>query len=198
MKRLSWLYILLMLVGCTESSIEDNSVIATGSEEFYATMEGTDSRTYVDGQIRMRWHADDRITIFKKETYNREFKFAGKTGANAGGFKQVSVDDDFYFGYPVNANYAVYPHSTDTELDETDCFFTLTMPAEQTYAENSFGLNANTMVAVSETGNLMFKNVGCYLRVRLYGENTTISPVTLTTKGDETIAEEAKVTPLLQ
>ena len=198
MKRLSWLYILLMLVGCTESSIEDNSVIATGSEEFYATMEGADSRTYVDGQIRMRWHADDRITIFKKETYNREFKFAGKTGANAGGFKQVSVDDDFYFGYPVNANYAVYPHSTDTELDETDCFFTLTMPAEQNYAENTFGMNANTMVAVSETGNLMFKNVGCYLRVRLYGENTTISSVTLTTKGDEAIAGEAKVTPSME
>ena len=85
--------------------------------------------------------------------------FIGKTSANAGSFKQVSVNDDFYFGYPVNAN---------------------------------------TMAAVSETGNLMLKNVDCYLRVRLYGENTTISPVTLTTKGDETIAEEAKVTPLLQ
>ena len=198
MKRLSWLYILLMLVGCTESTIEDYSIIEVGGEDFYASIEGANSRTYVDEQIRMRWHAEDRITIFKKETYNREFKFAGKTGANAGGFKQVSVDDDFYFGYPVNANYAVYPHSTDTELDETDCFFTLTMPAEQTYAENSFGLNANTMVAVSETGNLMFKNVGCYLRVRLYGENTTISSVTLTTKGDEAIAGEAKVTPSME
>ena len=195
MKRLSWLYVLLMFVGCTESSIEDNFVIGEGSEEFYASIESANSRTYVDEQIRMRWHAEDRITIFKKETYNREFKFTGKTGANAGGFTQVSEDDDFYFGYAVNANYAVYPHSTDTELDETDCFFTLTMPAEQSYAENTFGQNANTMVAVSETGNLMFKNVGCYLRVRLYGENTNISSVTLTTKGDEAIAGEAKVTP---
>lgn len=196
MKRLSWLYVLLMFVGCTESSIEDNFVIGAGSE-FYASIESANSRTYVDEQIRMRWHAEDRITIFKKETYNREFKFTGKTGANAGGFTQVSEDDDFYFGYAVNANYAVYPHSTDTELDETDCFFTLTMPAEQSYAENTFGQNANTMVAVSETGNLMFKNVGCYLRVRLYGENTNISSVTLTTKGDEAIAGEAKVTPFM-
>lgn len=195
MKRFSWLYILLMLVGCTESSIEDNSIIETGVEEFYATIEGTNARTYVDEQIRMRWHAEDRITIFKKETYNREFEFTGKTGANAGGFNQVSVDDEFFSSYKVDANYAVYPHSADTELDETDCFFTLNMPAEQTYAEKSFGLNANTMVAVSETGNLMFKNVGCYLRVRLYGENASISSVTLTTKGTEAIAGEAKVTP---
>lgn len=195
MKRFSWLYILLMLVGCTESSIEDNSIIETGVEEFYATIEGANARTYVDEQIRMRWHAEDRITIFKKETYNREFEFTGKTGANAGGFNQVSVDDEFFSSYKVDANYAVYPHSADTELDETDCFFTLNMPAEQTYAEKSFGLNANTMVAVSETGNLMFKNVGCYLRVRLYGENASISSVTLTTKGTEAIAGEAKVTP---
>ena len=195
MKRFSWLYILLMLVGCTESSIEDNSIIETGVEEFYATIEGTNARTYVDEQIRMRWHAEDRITIFKKETYNREFEFTGKTGANAGGFNQVSVDDEFFSSYKVDANYAVYPHSADTELDETDCFFTLNMPAEQTYAEKSFGLNANTMVAVSESGNLMFKNVGCYLRVRLYGENASISSVTLTTKGTEAIAGEAKVTP---
>ena len=97
MKRLSWLYILLILVGCTESSIENKPVINAGGEEFYASVEETDSRTYVDNQIRMRWHADDRITIFKKETYNREFKFTGKTGANSGGFKQVSVDDDFIY-----------------------------------------------------------------------------------------------------
>ena len=158
MKRFSWLYILLMLVGCTESSIEDNSIIETGVEEFYATIEGTNARTYVDEQIRMRWHAEDRITIFKKETYNREFEFTGKTGANAGGFNQVSVDDEFFSSYKVDANYAVYPHSADTELDETDCFFTLNMPAEQTYAEKSFGLNANTMVAVSESGNLALKD----------------------------------------
>ena len=196
MKRLSWLYILLILVGCTDAKFDDdNSLIP--SEEFYATMERTDSRTYVDGQIRMRWHADDRITIFKEETYNREYKFTGKTGANAGGFAQVSVDDEFYYAPKVDANYAVYPHSTDTELDETDCFFTLTMPAEQTYAENSFGLNANTMVAISETGNLMFKNVGAFLRVRLYGENTSVSSVTLATKGTEAIAGEAKVTPVM-
>lgn len=193
MKHLSWLYILLILAGCTESSVENFPL--TGKDEFYATIEGEGSRTYVDNQIRMRWHAEDRITVFKKETYNREFMFTGKTGSNSGGFTQVSVDDEFYSGYDVDANYAVYPYSADTQLDETDCFFTLAIPAEQAYAENSFGLNANTMVAVSETGNLMFKNVGCYLRVRLHGENVAVSSITLTSKGTEAIAGEAKVTP---
>lgn len=197
MKQVLYLFILLFLVGCTDTLVENVPAIVEEKEEIYAIIEGSDSRTYLDEQGRMRWTADDRITLFKKNTYNREFKFTGKTGANAGGFSQVSTDDEFWFGLDVTANYAAYPHSTENTLDETDLFITLQMPAEQIYAENSFGLNANTMVAVSETGQLIFKNVGSYLRVRLYGEGAAISSVTVTSKGDQAIAGEAKVTPTM-
>lgn len=187
-----------MLVGCAQSSVDET--IINSVDEYYASFEESDSeqtRTYVDEQVRMRWHKDDYITLFKKNTYNRKFMFTGKTGANAGGFRQVSVDDDYWFGYDVDASYAVYPHSDDTELDESSCAITLTMPAEQTYAENSFGLEANTMVAVSSTNQLIFKNVGCYLRVRLYGEDTKISSIILTSKGNEAISGKAIVTPVM-
>ena len=197
MKHFFSLCLLLILVGCTESSIEDNRTIV-GNEEFYATFEGTGSRTYVDEQIRMRWNAEDKITIFKKNTYNRTFMFTGKTGANAGGFTQVSVDDDYWFGYDVDYSYAVYPHSAENALDETDLYLTVNMPTEQTYVENSFGLNANTMVAISESNQLVFKNVGSYLRVRLYGDYATISSITLTSKGDEGIAGKAKIIPSME
>lgn len=197
MKRLMWLYTLLILVGCTEEAYLESTSSMT-DEEIYAVIENenTDSRTYIDEQIRMRWTAEDCITLFRKTTYNRKYMFTGKTGANAGGFKQVSTDDDFWYGADVSYNYAAYPYSADMELDESG-YFKLTMPAEQTYAENSFGLGANTMVAVSESGQLTFKNVCSYLRVRLYGENTSISSITLTSKGDEAIAGAAKVTPVM-
>ena len=100
MKRLLSFTILLLLVGCAQSSVDET--IITPAEEYYASFEESDSeqtRTYVDEQVRMRWHKEDYITLFKKNTYNRKFMFTGKTGANAGGFTQVSVDDDFYFGY---------------------------------------------------------------------------------------------------
>lgn len=197
MKQLFSLCFLLILAGCTESSFEGNHPIS-GNEEFYATFEDTDSRTYVDEQIRMRWNAEDEITIFKKNTYNRTFMFTGNTGANAGGFRQVSTDDDYWFGYDVDYSYAVYPHSAENTLDETDLYLTVNMPAEQTYAENSFGLNANTMVAVSESNQLIFKNVGGYLRIRLYGENVAVSSVTLRSKGNEAIAGKAKITPSME
>lgn len=195
MKRLFLLYTLLSLVGCTEVTIENIKPVA--SKEYYAVIEERTSRTYVDEQIRMRWTAEDYVTIFTKNTYNRTFMFTGKTGDNAGGFRQTSVDDPYWFGYDVANSYAVYPHSTDNKLDETDLFLTLNMPAEQTYAENSFGLGANTMVAVSDNNQLIFKNVGSYLRIRLYGNNTSISSITLTNKGNEAIAGAAKVTPVI-
>ena len=197
MKQLFSLCFLLILAGCTESSFEGNHPIS-GNEEFYATFEDTDSRTYVDEQIRMRWNAEDEITIFKKNTYNRTFMFTGNTGANAGGFRQVSTDEDYWFGYDVDYSYAVYPHSAENALDETDLYLTVNMPAEQTYAENSFGLNSNTMVAVSESNQLIFKNVGSYLHIRLYGANVAVSSVTLRSKGNEAIAGKAKITPSME
>ncbi|MBR5850676.1 MAG: leucine-rich repeat domain-containing protein [Alistipes sp.] len=191
MKRIFWMLAALFVAGCEQSPIEEQS--ATGAEEFYATFENdSDSRTFLDEQLRLRWTADDRITIFKKEAYNREFKFTGVTGSNAGGFAQVSVDDDFYYGAALPYNYAAYPHSNTTTFHE-DGYFTLTMPAEQSYAESSVGLGANTMVAASETGKLVFKNVGGFLRVQLYGADQSVKKITLSSIAGEALAGEAKI-----
>jgi len=184
---------LFIIAGCTEMSVDE--IPCDTNDEFFATIEGADSRTYIDDQIRTRWTAKDCITLFGKTTYSREYEFTGATGSNAGGFRQKSVDDPYWAGEAVPANYAVYPHSSDTQLDKAG-FFTLTMPAEQTYVENSFGPSANTMVAVSENNQLTFKNVGSYLRIRLYGvDGIAVSSVVLTSNGNEAIAGTAEVTP---
>lgn len=191
---------LLIIVGCTESPIEE--IIDINDAEFYAIVEGaedtlSDTKTYIDNQIRMRWTAEDKIAMFKRTTYLRQYSFTGKTGANAGGFRQTSVDDEFWYGVDLDNIYAVYPYSDNIQLDETSCAITMNMPAEQTYAENSFGLEANTMIAVSTSGQLAFKNVGSWLRVRLYGEDAAITSVTLTSLGEEAIAGDAEVTATL-
>ena len=193
MNRLSWLCILFAVMGCTESSVEEISV--NTKKEYFATIESSNTKTYIDDQIRLRWTAQDCITLFEESTYAREYIFTGETGDNAGGFTQKSIDDKYFTEVQVPFTYAVYPHSSEIRLDETDCFLTVTMPSEQTYVENSFGLGANMMVAVSETNQLHFKNVGSFLRVRLYSENATISSITITSMGEESIAGTARVTP---
>ena len=191
---------LLVLAGCTDYPIDE--VVDISEPEFYASVEEAEdalsaTRTYVDEQIRMRWTANDKLTMFNRTTYLRQYTFTGKTGANAGGFKKTSVDDEFINGTDVDNIYAVYPYSENITLDGTSCVLTLDMPAEQSYAVNSFGLGANTMIAVSTSGQLVFKNVGSYLRVRLYGADVSVSSVTLTAFGDGAVAGEAKVAATL-
>ena len=193
MKKLSWLSILLILTGC--SNLLEENVSMEVNEEYFATIETSDSRTYLDEQVRLRWTAEDCISVFSKTTDNREYVFTGVTGARTGGFRQKS--DESLSGVDVPYNYAVYPYSSTTTLDNSDLSFNLTLPSEQTYVENSFGLGENTMVAVSENNEFKFKNIGSFIRVRLYGENTSVSSITLTSKGEEAIAGTAKVTAVM-
>lgn len=198
MKKALYLLSALALFSCERivPAVDEHSC---GGTEFYAVFEGADdTRTYIDDQIRMRWHADDRIAIFNGTTYRREFAFTGETGDNAGGFTQVSTDDTFWFGYDVSQNFAVYPYSTEVKLDETHLFLTVSFPADQVYSENTFDPEANVMVAVTENssdGKLMFKNAGAFLRVKLYGEEQIVSSIELKSKGSEAIAGQAYVTP---
>ena len=127
MKCMKWLCISLMFAGCSAEVVEKSSIeeIVGNGKMVQASIEqimsaDSASRTYLDDKVRMRWTEKDSITVFDMNTYNRTFMFTGKTGANAGGFTQVSIDDKYWFGYDVDYTYVVYPHSTDASLDETD------------------------------------------------------------------------------
>ena len=195
MKKLFWMLAALLFVGCEQTPIEEQSALVQLPEEYWASFDG-DSRTYLDGQVRMLWTKDDRLTVFQGTTYAREFAFTGRTGANAGGFRQKSVDDPYWFGYDLATTYAIYPHSEDTWFHEVDMYMGVTLPAEQSYVENSFGLGANTMVAATknlEDNRFVFKNVCSYLRVMLWGENQTVKKITFSSNAGEAVAGEAQV-----
>ncbi|MBR5464396.1 MAG: leucine-rich repeat domain-containing protein [Alistipes sp.] len=199
MKKWLLLAVVGLMSACSKSDIEEvNTSIGSESPIFYASLEGSDeTRTYLDENAYMRWTADDRVTIFFGENYNREFAFTGKTGATSGGFKQVSTDDPFYTAVTMSANYALYPYAADVVLEPAG-YLEFSFPATQSYAEDSFGLNANTMVAVTKTVDdrfLQFKNVCGYLKLNLYGANVTVKSITLTGNNEEPLAGAATVTP---
>ena len=64
-----------------------------GSVKFFASFEqpvaeeGT--KVYVNEDLRLRWNAGDRISLFNKTTDNQEFVFTGETGDATGEFRQV-------------------------------------------------------------------------------------------------------------
>jgi hypothetical protein len=73
----------------------------------------------------------------------------------------------------------------------------VTLPTEQHYAENSYGLGDNTMVAVTEDTDdtfLKFKNVGGAIKLQLYGKDITVESITLMSNNKEKIAGTATIT----
>ncbi len=194
MKRLLILFAALFaLIGCSQDEVAEPTFIPNAGDVYYASFEefGENSRTYIDENIKLLWHEDDRISLFTT-TLNEQWKFSGKTGDNAGGFVEVP-SDEWVTGNPITTSYAVYPYLADTRLSN-DEVLQIVLPAEQTYAENSFGRGANTMVAAAESSSskfLPFRNAGGYLVVKLYGSDVAIKSIELKGNNNEILAGTA-------
>ena len=157
-----------ILISACSIQVEEAETQSPEDEVFYAAFEqptekGT--KVYANTDLLLRWNADDRVSIFNNNTYNQEYQFIGETGDNARGFNKVN-SAEFVTGTPTSNVISVYPYQSSTQLLENG-LLSLTLPAEQVYAEESFGLGANIMVAISSDNFLHYKNVGGYLRLSL-------------------------------
>ena len=200
MKKTFFVALTLALSCCTLGDVPTSPTPSEPSIDshpiFHATIDSEDdSRVYFDDKIRIRWTADDRISLFEGTTRNKQYKFLGETGDNAGDFDYVKAG--FGTGNDVDRYYAIYPYVSTNKLHE-DGYITYTFPTTQHYAVGSIGLDANVMVAVTadlDDYDLRFRNACSYLRVMLYGDNQTVGSITLTAIGGEVLTGKAYITP---
>lgn len=168
-----------------------------GRKVYFATLESyaePDTKVYLDENIKIRWDADDRISLFEYSTLGRQYRFTGNTGAVDGEFALVT--DPFATGGEFDYLCGVYPYSTSTKIKNDDLLH-LVLPEKQTYRKDSFGPGANTMVSVTEDNPLRFKNIGGYLVLRLYGDGVSVSSIRLEGKNDEKLSGEATMAPAI-
>lgn len=196
MKRIAfYLGLAAALMASCSIQEEDIKTPQQGDVIYYASFEqpaedGT--RVYANEDLLLRWTADDKVSIFGKNTYNQQYKFLGETGDNSGGFGKVDVAE-YVTGNPISHTVSVYPYQASTKITE-DEVVTLTLPAEQHYAENTFGLGANTMVSVSSDNVLQYKSIGGFLMLKLYGDDVSVLSITLKGNNGEKLAGKASVT----
>ena len=161
---------------------------------YYASIEQLSeggTKVYANEDLLLRWTADDRVSIFGKNTYNQQYRFLGETGDNSGGFSKVD-GAEYVTGNPIDHVISVYPYQSSTKVMENETL-TVTLPAWQPYAENTFGLGANTMVSCSSDNFLLYKNVGGYLRLHLYGKDVSVHSIQLRGNKGEKLAGKATV-----
>lgn len=184
---------LLAMVACGNDEALDVSATLGDAPIITASFEGAMSRVSIsedEGAYTLAWEADDCLSVFMGEgnmkyTHQAEGVFAKEFGEQG-----VALS--------VNANYAVYPYNASTSISSAGVV-TLTMPSEQSYVKNSFGAGANTMVSATATQDetdFIFKNVGGYLRLFLYGNNVTVKSIELKGNNNEPLAGEATITAI--
>lgn len=181
----------LLFAACSVNEMDIATPVAKETEEFFATIEDASTKVFVDDELMVLWHADDRVSIFNKYTYNQQYRFTGNTGANSGSFTKVP-NDDFVTGNALNSVYAIYPYKESTEISNQGVL-TIDLPAMQSYAENSFGIGANTMVSCSEGNELLFKNLCGYIMLKLYGNDVSVKSISIKGNDDEPLAGKATV-----
>ena len=184
---------------CACTAIEDNEEVVPSVDRdwFSVSIEKAsqpDTKIYLNENYKIRWNKDDRLSVFNKSSYNRQYRFTGEDGASSGIIEKEGTV--FNTGEPISQVYAVYPYSASNNIGDDDEILTLSFPGEQIYLEYSFGKVANLMVSVSDgdNENLFFKNAGGYLRLKLYGTGVSVSSIVLTGNNSEPLSGEARVT----
>lgn len=197
MKRLYFLYtFLILLAGCSKHDANVSAPLQKlYSPQFYATFGEADTRTYVDENLHQFWSKGDSISVFTS-TYNQMYRFDGETGDNKGTFSAVSPEQSVPGGAgSLGANYALYPYSGGNTI-APDGTIIFNLPTDQEYAENTFAVGANPMVAITSgevDTDLKFQNLCGFLRLRLYGDDVTVRNITLYSNYDQPISGKAIV-----
>lgn len=161
---------LVMFAACQKEGTTLSKVALTATLE--QQVDNGATKTALNSTNNVIWSLGDQIKVHTTDGLETLTLTEGQ-GTTAGKFSPTTGD---------NPDYAIYPASTCTSLEGST--FTFTLPATQTYAENSFGPGANVAVAAISGGNMAFKNVCGVLKLQLKG-SMKVSKIELTGKSGE-------------
>ncbi|MBO7331576.1 MAG: hypothetical protein J6U52_07285, partial [Alistipes sp.] len=218
MKKILFLFsAILLLWGCEKNEDSTNSrqddVLtedvqnAELPEVLYASVvieQDTVTRTVVGGEDRneVHWQNGDAISFFSGNIHNARYDYEGEGGTTTVELVQDGTTPGTN-GIVLLKSQAVYPYNENVTVVYDDELginkINLTYPTTQKYAPNSFGKDANIMVAAGDsnsdqTDKLYFRNACGYLLIKLYGNGTTVKSVTLSSvSGTDKIAGNAVI-----
>lgn len=186
---------ILSLAACNK--LEDNIPIADHNTLYAQIEQETATKTYMDANNNIRWSEGDQIVGFMNSSLGLKYQIlpssVGKTYAS---FENISDSNgNINAGTEWDHNVVYYPYSDVVEAQKLGSNYSLSvsLPAEQTYAEDSFGNGSMAMVAVSEDNNITFKNILGGIKLQLKGTQIVVS-IKVEGKNSEKLSGAAVVT----
>ena len=172
-----------MFAACATDETRD-VVTATTPETLTVSFEDADSRIQLqDGKTV--WTQGDLVSVFYRSDANQKWQFQGVTGDRTGTLKRIATMEathelsNVVVVYPYNENYYINPKSCNIEAS---------LPAEQTYLADSYGVGNNIMVSYGEYNQVVLKSVCGWLKVQLTGNGETVKSIKLKGNNGEQVA----------
>ena len=137
------------------------------------------------------WNEGDLVSVFYRSDANQQWKFNGQTGATTAELTKVvepkatNTLSKVVTIYPYNENYTI----------DAECKVTATLPAEQEYLADSFGVGSSIMVAESESNNAQLRNAMGWLRLHLTGDGEIVKSITVKGNNSEQVAGQITINP---
>ncbi len=174
-----------LFAACSTDATQDVAPeIPTSPDELYVSFDEETSRIQLGENSTPVWTEGDLVSVFYRSNAHDKYEFTGETGDTDGTLKRVSQGiptmglDKVIALYPYNANYLLSPLSGNIKAS---------LPAEQTYLANSYGVGSSLMVSSSKTDLLYLKNVCGWLKLQFTGEGT-IEKIVLRGNNGEQVA----------
>ena len=148
-KLLHIIFVAMMVAACSQDVIvEVQNPTADLTRTINVSLEGEDTRIQLNDELKTVWTKDDLVSVFYRSTVNEQWQFQGETGDRSGDIMPV----DSSINPPATTNHivVVYPYNEGYFYNSETRNVQASLPAEQTYLKDSYGLNGNIMISSSE------------------------------------------------
>lgn len=181
----------MMFAACSKDAINEQTgiqpIVDEAPETLTVGFEDDETRIQLNEAQKTVWTEGDLVSVFYRSDANQKWQYTGETGARTADLKRVSTPEatvslsDIVVVYPYNENYYINPRTCNVQA---------TLPAVQTYLEDSYGLDGNIMISQSEYNNISLKNVCGWLKLQLTGDGEKVKSVTVRGNDGEQVAGE--------
>lgn len=201
-KSLIAILAMLLMLSCQVNELAPEYVPA--EDDLYASIESLGAtKTVMDENNNVLWSEEDQLVAFMGTTLGTKYQIKEQyVGTTTGGFSKIDEagnEEDLESGQEIDHNVVLYPHSTSVWCMKNDSNnptqaykLNVILPETQAYEENSFGIGAFPMIAVSTDNKLTFRNICGGLKLQFKGVDK-IKSIKLEGLGGEKISGKSTV-----
>ena len=175
-----------MFAACATDGVNEPSA-AIGDlapETLTVSFEGEESRIQLQ-EGKTVWNEGDLVSVFYRSNANQKWQFQGATGDRTGNLKRVEMGTATE---TMNRVVVVYPYAENYYINPETYNIEASLPAQQTYVADSYGVGGNIMVSYGEYNQVVLKSVCGWLKLELTGNGESIKSITLKGNNGEQVA----------